>query len=687
MAKLSIIIPVYNNWNYTEKCLESVFRHTEDDTDDFEVVVVDDNSKDGTFYHINEFRSKHENLLYLRNEENLGFSGTCNRGAANASGEYLIFLNNDTIVTEQWAGQLLNTISANRDIWMAGARCLYPDGTLQHAGVAFPEHFRYHLGHIYRSAPGCFPLANYEKDYQCVTAACMIIRKEDFDELEGFDTAYRNGFEDVDLCLRIIKKGKRIRYQPGCTIIHYESKSESRFDKMKENKRILLERWEDFVRHDEAEHVNTDLKNSIKAGRIQKVASCNFKNKGDLCQVKGSYRKKGKKISFLPAENGNEISIHVPETDELRDYLLITGRTTSEKAGRIHLKYRTKHDDEFSEIKSFTFRTYTGENIFYFPVFRTFLNGEFILDFSGNIKDVLLEKLEIYTFDNCKKREKPVLTAIIYGKCNKDYVRNFMSNMAERTDDYSLIQLHALCYNGGVPDEADSRLSGKGVDFSYTKCKIEELSSELNRIIKESKTGYLYVTPDIVHIEYKDIADAVEVMETDPEIGMFFGINEVEQKDGRPDTYASASLLSETLSGTRDLPAIFRKSAWEDAGGYSEGLEYYFNNDLCLSILSKANWRSYFFPAVEDEAQPDNEHLPLETYTRLKYFQQQVKRKHADFLLTLYMNGTSPQNNKVIRYYGQRYHDTLMGSLKVHFNHFIRRRILRRKPKTRDSHS
>lgn len=674
MVKVSIVIPVYNNWDYTEKCLESVFRLTKPDKTPFEVVVVDDNSKDGTYYHIKKFSSQLENLAYLRNEENLGFSGSCNKGAAHAKGEYLIFLNNDAVVTEDWAEQLLNTISSDRDIWIAGAKCLYPDGTIQHAGVAFPEHFRYHLGHIYRSAPGKFPLSDYEKDYPCVTAACMIMRKEDFHEVGGFDMAYRNGFEDVDLCLKVIEKGKRIRYQPRCEIIHYESKSESRFDRMRENKKILLERWEDFIKSDETLHIRQDIKHSLNEGLMKQVGSWNLKSNDNRFVVSGNYRKKGKGLSFLPGNPENKISISIPEPDKLPDYLLITGKTRSEKDGRIILNYLTGAGEEYSQVRSFVFRTYKGENNFYFPVYHRHLKGQLVLDLSWHLNEVVLEDLDIYTFDSGHQRKRPSLTAIIYGNGDNDHFAGYVDELRFITACES-ISFHKVTFNGQVNEPSPF---GTRIEYASTHCKIEDLSAHVNKIIENSDSEYIYVTPGIASVDARHIEEAIEIMETDPEIGLFFGAEVKNETDRNPDAYSCANILSEILSGTSDLPVLFRNTAWSDAGGYQEGLEYYLNNDLCLSILSKANWRSCIFEIGTRGFQNANEHLPLETYTRLKHFQQEVKKRHADFLLNLCMNGSGSSSTAIKRYYGQRYHDTLLGSLKVHFNHFIYRRVLKR---------
>lgn len=683
MKRLSIIIPVYNNWNFTEKCLESVFLNTRAVNGDFEVIVVDDNSKDGTYDNIRDFTSQKSNVVYLRNEDNLGFSGSCNRGAANAAGEYLIFLNNDTVVTKDWAEQLLNTISKNRDIWMVGAKCLYPDGTLQHAGVAFPDHFRFHLGHIYRNAPEHFPLADHEKDYQCVTAACMIIRKEDFNSLGGFDEAYKNGFEDVDLCLKITEKGKRIRYQPECRIYHYESKSESRFEKMKENKKILLERWENKIKPDETQQIESDIERSLKKGTLRKLYSQNDKTDKNSIEITGNYKIKKNSIHFYPGNENNSIKIQLPEnTDD--DYLLIKGQTGSEKDGHILLRYFTQNDQQISNGKLFSFRLYKGRNNFYFPLFKKFLTNHVTLDFSF-IKTVTeVKEIEVYSFNNGKKRSSPGLTIISYGRCNQQGIFSLMDEIGSFPTHFSRIDMYALCYDDWNKNNPENIPGSERISFSFNKCRIEELTSYFNKIIEGSDNQYICIVPDNMVFDFSQAIKAIEMMETNPEAGMFYGVQSEKSDEVHFDKYLNAYLLSSVLDEYKDLPVIVKKDCLKDAGMFDESLEYFFSIDLCLAIISVSNWLSFAFQMGEKVA--ENDQIPIKTYTRLKQYQEMVKKKHAGFLLDMCMNSPDKQRSKIKRYYVNSYHNTLLGSLKAHFSHFVRHRIMRRRSIRKDSH-
>src|SRR5690606_26297479 len=126
--QVSIIIPVHNKFAYTAACLRSLAEHA--DATPFEVIVVDDLSTDATAARLAQISG----IRSIRNAENLGFVGSCNAGAAIAQGEFVLFLNNDTLVTADWLGALLRCFAEQADAGLVGSRLVYPDGRLQEAG-------------------------------------------------------------------------------------------------------------------------------------------------------------------------------------------------------------------------------------------------------------------------------------------------------------------------------------------------------------------------------------------------------------------------------------------------------------------------------------------------------------------------------------------------------------------------
>lgn len=233
----SIVIPVFNRAELTEQCLVALAQVTEGVT--FEVIIVDNASTDGT----RELCAKlGGDVQVIRNEENLGFAKACNQGARAARGRHVVFLNNDTVPLRGWLRPLLAELDADPQVAIVGAKLLFPDDTIQHAGVVFSRDFPLPYHAFYR-VPGTLPAVNHRRELQCVTGACMAVRREVFATLGGFDEGYVNGFEDVDFCLRARARGGRVVYQPASTLYHLESQTIGRKAGDQENGKRLMERW------------------------------------------------------------------------------------------------------------------------------------------------------------------------------------------------------------------------------------------------------------------------------------------------------------------------------------------------------------------------------------------------------------------------------------------------------------
>lgn len=219
---VSIIVPLFNQWPYTRRCLETL----EATTSGYELVTVDNGSTDDTRNH----------PATIRNAKNLGFAVACNQGAAAATGDVLVFLNNDTEPTDGWLEPLVEALHEGYGI--AGSKLVYPHGLIQHAGVtvdlALPP------GQEARGVQTDEP----SRDVDAVTGACLAIHRDLFMDLGGFDERFWNGYEDVDLCLKALAAGYPIRYCRESVVVHHESKSgPERWSKVRENVMWLREKW------------------------------------------------------------------------------------------------------------------------------------------------------------------------------------------------------------------------------------------------------------------------------------------------------------------------------------------------------------------------------------------------------------------------------------------------------------
>lgn len=241
--RVSIVIPVFNKFELTRACLAALARHTPQGW--AEVLVVDNGSSDGTAEYLASLRPP---VRVLKNPENLGFARACNLGAGAARAPYLLFLNNDTEVRVGWLESLVRLLDVDPGVAAAGSRLLFPDGTLQHAGVMLVDDQKLPdplvARHVHYGAAADLPDANRPRAYQALTAACLLVRRSAFEQADGFDEGYWNGYEDVDLCLKLQQHGHALVYEPASVVTHHESKSGTeRFTGVARNIERLHERW------------------------------------------------------------------------------------------------------------------------------------------------------------------------------------------------------------------------------------------------------------------------------------------------------------------------------------------------------------------------------------------------------------------------------------------------------------
>ncbi|MBE9549151.1 MAG: glycosyltransferase [Proteobacteria bacterium] len=213
--EVSIIIPLYNQYAYTQACLLSLLSVANKTT--FEVILVDDCSTDETA----QLLDCYSGITTLRNNENLGFIGSCNRGADAARGQYLVFLNNDTKVTDHWLDTLLATFSEFPKAGIVGSRLVYPDGSLQESGgIIFKDASGWNYG---RNGNADEPKYQFAREVDYVSGAALMISAKLFNGFGGFDTHYSPAYyEDTDLAFKCRKAGYSVMVQPRSTVIHFE---------------------------------------------------------------------------------------------------------------------------------------------------------------------------------------------------------------------------------------------------------------------------------------------------------------------------------------------------------------------------------------------------------------------------------------------------------------------------------
>ena len=236
-VSVSIVIPVLNNFEMTKQCLAAIERTG--GLVSTEIIVVDNASTDGTPGFLREAKRKGR-LHFIRNETNQGFARGCNQGASQARSDILLFLNNDTVPVPGWIDALL-AAAKRPEVGVVGAKLLYANNTIQHAGIGWingvPDH-------PHRHAQPLAPEVNTPRELDMVTGACLMIHRDLFLQLAGFDESYRNGVEDIDLCLRARAAGRKVVYEPRSVVYHLEGQSAGRFNHVNENLRLFFSRWD-----------------------------------------------------------------------------------------------------------------------------------------------------------------------------------------------------------------------------------------------------------------------------------------------------------------------------------------------------------------------------------------------------------------------------------------------------------
>lgn len=216
--EISIIIPVYNKSLYTFTCLKSI--HETSGSNVYEIIVVDDASTDDTSRMLGNITG----ITVIRNAENKGFIHSSNTGVKAAKGRYIVLLNNDTIVTRGWLDALTHTFRYFPDAGLVGAKLIYPDGRLQEAGgVVWQDASAWNYGRYDNPDK---PEYSYCRAVDYCSGACLMIRRQDLIDLGSFDEYYSPAYyEDTDLAFRVRKTGKKVYYQPGALVIHFEGVS------------------------------------------------------------------------------------------------------------------------------------------------------------------------------------------------------------------------------------------------------------------------------------------------------------------------------------------------------------------------------------------------------------------------------------------------------------------------------
>ncbi len=252
---ISIVIPNKDHVEDLEKCISSLEKKSS--YKNYEIIVVENNSTEKeTFEYYKTLEEKYSRakVVYWQGK-GFNYPAINNYGVAQAKGDYILFLNNDTEIVNVDCLEELLGYCMRKDVGAVGARLYYEDGTIQHAGVVVG--LGGVAGHAFlccsKEDPGYFGRIHMAQNYSAVTAACIMVKKSVFEEIGGFDEKFAVAFNDIDLCLKIREAGYLIVYNPYAELNHYESKSrgyentEEKIQRFNSEIALFESRWEKFL--------------------------------------------------------------------------------------------------------------------------------------------------------------------------------------------------------------------------------------------------------------------------------------------------------------------------------------------------------------------------------------------------------------------------------------------------------
>lgn len=272
--KITIIIPFRDKIELLKCCVQSIVKKTR--YQNYEILLVNNASIDSVTYAFLDTISSNDKVSIIEYNDEFNYSAINNYAVGFANSELILFLNNDTeVIAPNWLDEMVATIQ-NKDVGAVGARLLYSDGNIQHAGVTVGLGGA--AGHPFRGLPsdnpGYFGMAKTGRNTLAVTGACLLTRKTLFKKLNGFDaTNLAITYNDVDYCLKVVESGKEVIYNPHAELYHHESASRGKEEieainqstpemlRHKKELRYFQKKWKKYIKNDPYYSSNLTKKN------------------------------------------------------------------------------------------------------------------------------------------------------------------------------------------------------------------------------------------------------------------------------------------------------------------------------------------------------------------------------------------------------------------------------------------
>ena len=300
MPLVSILIPTKNQYTYIKACIDSILEKTA--YSNYEIIIVDNQSDEKDACDYLEGLKEKDNIHIIYYNDAFNYSTVNNVAAEQAKGEYLLLLNNDTeVLHENWLDVMMS--HAQRDtVGIVGARLLYPDNTIQHAGViiGLSKAADHPFNHTELSDNGYLNRLKIDQELSAVTAAALLIKANVYTQVNRLnDTDYTINFSDVDLCLNVVEAGYKIIWTPHATLLHHGSvtqkkvdvkKIEARNEIFKKDEDTFVSKWKKYILHDPAYNINLDTGSPFMSTRVKALPHWDIEQTSPLAKVYGMAR-------------------------------------------------------------------------------------------------------------------------------------------------------------------------------------------------------------------------------------------------------------------------------------------------------------------------------------------------------------------------------------------------------------
>ncbi len=599
---VSIIIPVYNNFKYTKQCVFSIFRNHP--LVNFEIIIVDNGSTDETREFFKSFQEL-ENFKIISNKENLGFAKASNLGASLSKAPYILFLNNDTVVSKGAIDELYCSLTAedakSSGVAASGPLLLYPDRKIQSAGIMFERRL---IPNVLSGVDvtGCknSDAKNiiYLRNFNALTAACLLVKKDIFYDVGGFDENYINGYEDVDLCLKLREAGNKLIFNPKSIVFHFEKKTYGRNKYDIDNINRFHRKWKHKYKADDyifakmdnllymeqSESNDSTLPNKIIPLTVIKltenkiddlIAEKNYNEAIKLSDhlltidkynIKNRKKNEEIKLEIIKTKNKkSESEKHINLLLEEKERMLFSYRTIinniiksnkdvkisldQNEIYKIWIKYNEPSEIELERQTTFKFK-YSPKISVIMPVYNT--PEEYLRKAIESVINQTYQNWELCIADDASA--KPYIKEIL--KYYQEQDKNGRIKIAYRTE------------NGHISKASNSALSIATGDYIALLDHDDELAEfALFEVVKEINehpdAKLLYSDEDKLYI------DGSRFMP-------YF------KSDWNPDLFLSQNFISHL--------GIYKKSVIDEINGFREGYEGSQDYDLALRFIEKIKY-------------------------------------------------------------------------------------------------